>query len=201
MKKLRVCLFAPLLCALQIVLYSCVTPKPPVEVARPQCSRAIRAAGIKSAEQLAAFFASRNPDYPQTHLLALAKLYVEEGAIEGINSDAAFAQMCLETGFQRYGNLVTPDMNNFCGLGAMDAEHPGERFETPQLGVRAHIQHLQAYATTADVSLKQELVDPRYSWVHKAKTANTVQELTGQWATDPDYGEKLDRLLSELEAF
>ena len=36
---------------------------------------------------------------------------------KGSNSDVAFAQMCLETGFLRFGGLVTMDMNNFCGLG------------------------------------------------------------------------------------
>ena len=131
----------------------------------------------------------------------LAELYVKEAAVEGINSDVAFVQMCLETGFLGFGNLVQPEMNNFCGLGAMDAEHPGLYFESEEIGVRAHIQHLQAYATTAEVELKQPCVDPRYSWPHKAKFARTVHELAGHWAADPDYGIKLERLLDELSGF
>ncbi len=131
----------------------------------------------------------------------MAQLYVEEAAIEGINSDVAFVQMCLETGFLKFGNLVTPEMNNFCGLGSTGPGNPGCVFETEQLGVRAHIQHLQAYATTAEVELKQECVDPRYSWPHKAKFARTVHDLTKNWAMDPLYGDKLDGLLSELEQF
>lgn len=201
MKKSFLGVAALFFCAMQCVFFSCVTAKPPVEEAHP-CSRALRASGIKTAAELAAFFSSKNPDYAAADILALATLYVEEGAAEGINSDAAFVQMCIETGWLRFGGLVTPDMNNFCGLGAMDAEHPGERFETPRLGVRAHIQHLQAYATTADVQLNQPLVDPRYSWVHKARFASTVFELANTWAVgDAQYGEKIDRLLAELEAF
>ena len=83
----------------------------------------------------------------------------------------------------------------------MDADHPGEVFETEELGVRAHIQHLQAYATTEEVNLHKELVDPRYNWVHKTKFIENIFELTGTWATDPHYGEKIDGLLSAMEVF
>ena len=119
--------------------------------------------------------------------------------MEHINSDIAFAQMCLETGYLTFGNLVTPDMHNYCGLGAMDAAHPGERFATPQLGVRAHIQHLQAYATTADQPLNNALVDPRYNWVHKTKYIETIDQLAGTWAMDQDYGTKLENILLRME--
>jgi hypothetical protein len=81
----------------------------------------------------------------------------------------------------------------------MDAAHPGEYFPSEQIGVRAHIQHLQAYATTQDVSLNQELVDPRYSWVHKAKFAEDIYDLAGVWATDPAYGEKINAILNKME--
>lgn len=131
--------------------------------------------------------------------MKFAKTYIAEAQAEGINSDVAFAQMCLETGFLRFGGLVTPDMHNYCGLGAMNAENPGCVFETEQLGVRAHIQHLQAYATTEDVKLNNPLIDPRYNWVHKTKFIKTIDELSGTWATDPNYAIKIERLLSQME--
>lgn len=81
----------------------------------------------------------------------------------------------------------------------MDAEHPGEIFETEELGVRAHIQHLQAYATTEDVLLNNELIDPRYNWVHKTKFVEDIWGLAGTWATDPLYGSKLNDILSRME--
>ena len=189
-------LFFALILLFATALFSCVTTQ-----TREECSRNLLGSGIKNSEQLVKFFMNHKPDSDKEKVERLAKYYVKEAAIEGINSDVAFVQMCLETGFLGFGNLVTVEMNNFCGLGAMDREHPGEVFESEEIGVRAHIQHLQAYATTAEVELKQPCVDPRYSWPHKAKLARTVYDLAGNWATDPDYGTKLDGLLGELEQF
>lgn len=151
-----------------------------------------------SAEQLASFFLEQRPDFDKIKILEFAKLYITESAAEGINSDIAFAQMCLETGYLKFGNLVLPEMHNYCGLGAMDAAHPGEWFETEEIGVRAHIQHLQAYATTEDIKLKNPLVDPRYGWVHKAKFARTIHDLTGNWASDMLYDKKIDEILKKM---
>ena len=161
-------------------------------------SRRLLDAGQLNANQLAHFFTSRNTEADPEHIRQFAQYYIDEAAAEGINSDVAFAQMCLETGYLRFGGLVQPEFHNYCGLGAMDAEHPGEIFETEELGVRAHIQHLQAYATTEDVALHKELVDPRYNWVHKTKLVEDIFGLAGNWASDPLYGEKLDGILNQL---
>ncbi len=164
-------------------------------------SRRILDQGQLSADQLADYFISRNSNEDRDHIRRFAQYYIDEAAAEGINSDVAFAQMSLETGFLRFGGLVQPEFHNYCGLGAMDAEHPGEVFETEELGVRAHIQHLQAYATTEEVTLHKELVDPRYNWVHKTKYIQTIYELAGNWATDPQYGQKLEANLVNMENF
>lgn len=172
----------------------------PVQEKKPiQVSRKLADVGILSAEQLATFFEQNNDEYDYDFLVEFASYYIDEGLAEGINSDAAFAQMCLETGFLRFGGLVQEEWNNFCGLGAMGPEHPGEIFETEQLGVRAHIQHLQAYATTEDIKLNNELIDPRYNWVHKTKFVEDIWGLAGTWATDPDYGIKIDAILTHME--
>lgn len=186
---------AIVLSAASALLSCCWSPR----VGDGTCSRLLIGTGAKSWHQLYGFFMDNNPDADAAQVERLAKFYVEESLAEGINSDVAFVQMCHETGFLRYGNLVTPDMNNFCGLGAIDWENRGERFETEQLGVRAHVQHLQAYATTEDVPLNRELVDPRYSWPHRTKFVSDVFGLTGTWAADPEYGNKLDSFLARLE--
>ena len=157
--------------------------------------------GQLTAEQLAAYFISRNSEADRAHIIQFAQYYIDEAAAEGVNSDVAFAQMCLETGYLRFGGLVQPEFHNYCGLGAMDAEHPGEQFPDEQTGVRAHIQHLQAYGTTEDVKLVKELVDPRYNWVHKTKYIETIYQLAGTWATDPQYGQKLEANLVNMENF
>ena len=164
-------------------------------------SESLTEKGQLTSTQLAQFFRENNDTVSYFKIKKFAALYIKEAQMENINSDVAFAQMCLETGYLKFGNLVTPDMNNFCGLGAMDKEHPGEKFETPALGVRAHIQHLQAYATTADIKLNNELIDPRYNWVHKTKYAETVQDLSGNWAADKNYGNKIASILSRMEIF
>lgn len=172
-----------------------------VEKTKIELSRKILGKGQLTPKELAEFFLSQNPDVDYTRIFTIARHYYLEAYQENINSTVAFAQMCLETGFLRFGNLVTPEMNNFCGLGSMDAEHKGESFPTIKLGVRAHIQHLQAYATTEDVELNKELVDPRYSWVHKAKFAETIFDLAGNWATDKNYGTKIDAILTQMQDY
>ncbi len=186
------------------ILSSCKTikkeqlpePKEPV-----QLSRRLLDKGQLTADQLADFFTTENPEKTWQEIYDFAALYIEEAADEGINSDIVWAQMCLETGFLRFGGLVQPEWHNYCGLGAISAEQPGCIFETEQMGVRAHIQHIQAYATTEEVTLNNELIDPRYSWVHKTKFAETIEELAASWAADPKYAQKIDNLLTRMEEF
>ena len=92
-------------------------------------------------------------------------------------------------------------MHNYCGLGAIDENNKGEWFKTEQEGVRAHIQHLHAYGTTEDVTLKNQLIDKRYKWVRPRGKAPTVFELAGTWAADKEYGQKLNVILSKMETF
>ena len=92
-------------------------------------------------------------------------------------------------------------MHNYCGLGAIDKEHPGEWFKTEQEGVRAHIQHLHAYATTSEKTLKNPLIDKRYKWVNPRGKAPTIFYLAGTWAADKEYGNKLDKILDNMENF
>lgn len=162
-------------------------------------SPVIDAPGIKSPYQLYQFFMANRPDADGLKVARLASYYVEEGLAEGINSDVAFVQMCLETGWLTFGNLVTVEMNNFCGLGAIDTEHPGNSFESERMGVRAHIQHLHAYGTTRE--LNRTCIDERYKWVNPRGKAPTVEGLSGTWAADRQYGPKLLGLLSQLAEF
>ena len=159
----------------------------------------IIAEGRKSAKQLYNFFVSKNPNGDLERAKRLAELYVEECKIEGVNSDLAFVQMCHETGFLRFGNLVTPDMNNFCGLGSLSKSNPGVRFETERQGVRAHVQHLQAYGSKN--KLKQTLIDPRYKYVTPRGKSPTLAGLTGTWAVDPNYDKKIYSFMKELAHF
>ncbi len=191
-----------MLCFAFFTFNSCATTSSLEKKQEPlQLSRRLLDKGQLSADQLTAYFISRNANADQAHIRQFAQYYIDEAAAEGINSDVAFAQMCLETGYLRFGGLVQPEFHNYCGLGAMDADHPGEVFPDEQTGVRAHIQHLQAYATKEETQLNKELVDPRYNWVHKTKYIETIYQLAGTWAMDPQYGQKLEAILVNMENF
>jgi hypothetical protein len=156
----------------------------------------IMGTGLMSTDRLVAFFMDNNPSADEERIALLAELYVEECAIEGVNSDVAFAQMCLETGFLRFGGLVTEEMNNFCGLGATDPAHPGLYFPDERTGVRAHVQHLKAYGSTEP--LVGEQVDPRYGYVTPKGKSPDILGLAGTWAADREYGRKLADMLERL---
>lgn len=194
-------IFPPLLFAIFLplapaLLFSCKTLPPEPEPAH--VSRSLTGQGVISAERLAAFLRENNPAVSSDDALYFANCYISEARDEGINSDVAFAQMCLETGYLKFGGLVTPDMHNYCGLGAIDEAHRGETFPTVQLGIRAHIQHLNAYGDTDE--LHHPLIDNRAKWVRPRGKAPTVFELSGTWAADKNYGAKLDGILARMEA-
>ncbi|MDR3138728.1 MAG: glucosaminidase domain-containing protein [Treponema sp.] len=171
---------------------------PPERPAIPPIPEYIMGRGLTTPEHLANFLLEANPKAERYFAENLAALYVEEAAFEGVNHDAAFSQMCLETGFLKYGGLVTPEMNNFCGLGSLGPGQPGERFPDPRTGVRAHIQHLKAYATAEP--LRRERVDPRYRWVRYGSSP-AIQGLAGTWAMDRQYAEKISAILMRLYSF
>lgn len=118
----------------------------------------------------------------------LVSYYYEEATKEGVRPDVAFAQALHETGNFSYGGTVTPDQNNYCGLGTTSEYVQGGYFPSAQIGVRAHIQHLLAYATTRIPS--SDIVDPRYTMVRDIYGAMTLPhwlDLNGRWAVPGTY--------------
>ena len=149
--------------------------------------------------QLSAFLMYMNPEVDEQRAMKISSIYVEESEAESINSDIAFEQMCLETGFLTFKGLVKSEMNNFCGLGAIDIENSGITFENELLGIRAHIQHLKAYASKKP--LKNECVDPRYKYVNPKGKAPSIKHLAGKWASDPEYSNKIQSILHRMYLF
>lgn len=159
----------------------------------------IMGTAVATAEQMKTYIKGKNPNVAQS-VIDMVPLYLSEGKTEGVRGDIAFAQSCLETGnFGFSGSAVTLDQNNFCGMGVTSNGMKGNSFETPQLGIRAQIQHLKAYASTE--ALKNECVDPRFKYVTRG-SAEYVEWL-GQkenpqglgWAAGAGYGEKILTIL------
>lgn len=156
------------------------------------------------AAQMKAYILSIKPDVAQS-VLDMIPLYLSEGDAEGVRGDVAFAQSCLETGnFGFAGSAVTLDQNNFCGMGVTSNGVKGNSFDTPQLGIRAQIQHLKAYASTE--GLKNTLIDPRFQYVTRG-CAQYVEWLGQQenpngkgWAAGAGYGSKILTILGKILA-
>ncbi|MBF2047475.1 MAG: glucosaminidase domain-containing protein [Elainella sp. C42_A2020_010] len=156
--------------------------------------------GSASEVQLLMFLKSHNPE-GFTPFVELPKLYREEAAIEGVNADIAFAQMCVETDFLRFDRLMKPEQYNFAGLGGIGDAPEGASFRDARIGVRAQIQHLKAYASTEP--LVQESVDSRFRFVRRG-VAPLLDQLSGRWSADRHYGDKIKavlRLLYESAGF
>lgn len=146
---------------------------------------AISGISIASVENMATFLLKTNasPKLNGMNILEFCKLYIEEGAIEGIRGDIAFCQSIQETGWFTFKGDVTPEQMNYAGIGTVGGGAKGHYFSNQREGVRGQIQHLKAYATTE--ALKQECVDPRYGLVTKGISPNW-EELGGRWAV-PGY--------------
>lgn len=155
-----------------------------------------------SVAQMQAYIKKVNPEVSDS-VIKMIPLYITEGTVEGVRGDIAFAQSCLETGnFTFSGFAVTLDQNNFCGMGVTRTGTKGNSFKTPAEGIRAQIQHLQAYASTD--RLKNRCVDPRYTYVQRG-CAEYVEYLgiqenpKGQgWAAGRNYGQKIINILNYI---
>jgi hypothetical protein len=136
----------------------------------------------------------------------LVTLYVEEGQAEGVRGDLALVQGIIETGWFSFGGRVPPEANNFAGIGATDGTSLFAVFESARIGVRAHIQHLRAYADASATTctappLANPCVDPRFHLVApKGKAPTWNQFGNGIWATDPGYAGKILNLYSDMLA-
>jgi hypothetical protein len=165
-----------------------------------------------AAGQLVAWFNGRQPQPSGNYsasvdITTLAQWYVQEGVAENVAGDLAFAQAIVETGWFRFSGTVPASSNNFAGLGATDANPGPAVFPDARTGVRAHIQHLRAYAdptatACARPPLHNPCVDPRFDLVVPKGRAPTWNQMgSGNWATARGYGATILALHNEALAF
>lgn len=128
-----------------------------------------------------------------TSIYLLAKLFLEEGAIENIRGDIAFVQSIIESGWFRFNGDADWTQNNYSGIGTTYTGIAGNLFDTPRKGVRAQIQHLKCYANTEPLNAQSlhvnggEPIDPRFkrleSWGKRGSAPNW-EDLGGKWAVE-----------------
>jgi len=159
--------------------------------------------------QMVKLFKASGKTYPSSlkssgaaSIEAFCQIYIEEAKAEGVKAEVAFAQAMLETGYLQFGGDVKVSQNNFCGLGASGGGAAGHSFSSVRKGVRAHIQHLKAYASTD--SLNNTCIDPRFSYVKRG--CAKYLEWLGQkenpngygWATSAGYGNSIVTLIKKM---
>ena len=159
-----------------------------------------------SQEDMVKYIKKRNPN-PKINCTVeeLVGYYYAEGKREGIRPDIAICQAIKETGTWNYGGDVSPAQNNYCGLGAIGNKVAGAVFATPEIGARAHIQHLLAY--TSKRRPRTEIVDPRYELIATARPqifgkVLTWTGLNGVWAVPGHhYGEDIINLWQQAGGY
>ena len=120
----------------------------------------------------------------------------DEAVAEGVRPAVLYAQVMLETGWLQFkGSSVKPEQCNFGGIGATDKDPKPATFPDVRTGLRAQVQHLKAYGSKEP--LKNPCVDPRFHLVTRG-VAPYVADLAGRWASDEEYGIKLNKLIDRV---
>ena len=160
-------------------------------------------------------------------LEAFAELVLYEANREGVRAEVLWTQVMRETGWLQYGGCVSIEQLNFGGIGATGGGNPGHSFPSVQIGLRAQVHHLVAYATRAPVRHPYNRVHPvmrtQYPWGPTGQTVVNGTESPrfhfvargispyvnwlgqgenpnhpGFWAADPGYGAALALAIAVL---
>ena len=125
------------------------------------------------------------------------QMYYDEATKEGVDPALAFTQSMKETGFLKFTGQVKIEQFNFAGMGVTDASTNGDSYQNVREGIRAHVQHLKAYAVK-NPAFANPVVDKRYSsWfaANRAGTAPYIEWLGKSenpsgfgWAAEKGYG-------------
>ena len=164
-----------------------------------------------SVAQMAARFNATGHPYPSSVYASrgaatieqFCTILLEEANAEGVRAEVVFCQAMKETGWLQFGGDVRVEQCNFAGLGATGGGAGGATFPDVRTGIRAHVQHLKCYASTAP--LVYPLVDPRWDNAVAAYgrgSAPYLENLDGKWAVPGvGYGESIASMITQLLAY
>ena len=171
----------------------------------------IEGASTVTTDQMVRYFSNSKKAYPSEALKKggaatisdFARIVYEEAKAENIKAEVVWTQIMKETGYLQFGGQVKIEQFNFAGLGATDNGAAGASFPDVRTGIRAQVQHLKAYGSTA--ALKNNCVDPRFNLVRRG-SAEYVEILGSKenpsnigWATDTNYGVDLVKMIKDLK--
>ncbi len=165
-----------------------------------------------TAAEIAGWFRTRGyrPQLGGVTIEQLAQIFIDEGNVESVRGDVAFAQSIVET-----GGFSSSPANNYSGIGWCDSCATGNTFPTPRDGVRGQIQLLLNYADPYSRAAKLHNpvsphiwgADPvnaarRYDTFFAKGWAPTWSDMgNGNWATDPGYSKKVLNVWASMRAY
>lgn len=118
----------------------------------------------------------------------------------GLSAEVVVSQWAVETGAGTSTSWI--QRLNPAGIGITDGGDKGYSWPTPEAAGQAQVVHLSAYVDGYNRNLRTYLQqDPRYLLVLEtdyAQSVKNVSDLTGKWATDPQYGTKIAGRLEAL---
>lgn len=150
-----------------------------------------------TAEQLTSFLVDASPSARfSVPVSVLAQYYVRYCAEAGLRADLLWAQMIHETGYGTYGGDVSPEQNNYAGVGASGGGEPGASFPTAEAGVMAHVGHMVAYVYASSPVLWANVsTDPRFELVNPRGAVSVLADLNGRWAIPGSgYGQRIEEI-------
>jgi hypothetical protein len=144
---------------------------------------------------------ARRPEDLRTYLMEVYRL----APLVGIDPAIVVAQSAHETGW--WQSPAWTDHLNPAGIGITGSDVASPSWESGEAAARAHLVHFFLYAAGSippGHPLEPYIpLDPRYDAAlaaGRAKSAISLADLTGLWATDPDYGGRVARVGTRLFA-
>lgn len=145
-------------------------------------------------------FAQQHGSKRVEHVRMLLDVWFGDGLKWGYNPDILAGQSCLETDTWRSPQWV--DNLNPGGIGVTDQFDFGLLWKSGTDSGRAMLVHFMAYAKGHDNRMAPWIdLDPRFVSVHKAgwaSIARFLSHLSGKWATDLLYGQKVAGRIDDM---
>ena len=136
----------------------------------------------------------------------------------GILPEVMCSQICVETGYFKFGGVLDASYHNTCGLkttkgGSDKAAKAHMKFKSWEEGINAHADHLALYAGAKgfpkyspetkgyyneNCKANGTTKDPRH-FTYLYGCCKTVEGLSGTWATNKKYAESILSLVKEIQ--
>lgn len=153
----------------------------------------VKSQSLTTQEQARHYVRTIEPGSPTNladpYIQEVFRLYPEAG----YSPEVVIAQWAVETGAGT--SEYWQERLNPAGIGVTDGGDFGYEWKTPAAAAQGQVVHLSGYVDGYNRGLRKYLSqDPRYLLLlgtDYAQSVKSVADLTGKWATDPEYGDKI----------